>query len=165
MMAYPLSETHDAVFSIPAMPAGPKLGISLRGDALAAIDFLAASVADKPPLTESAQQVVAELLAYFANPAWKFSLPLADQGTAFQQRVWQALQKIPSGAVCSYSRLAEQLHTGARAIGNACRRNPIPIVVPCHRVVALHGLGGYSGQVTGEQLAIKSWLLAHESRH
>ena len=164
-MAYPPSETHDAVFSIPGMSAGPKLGIVLRGHALAEVDFLAATVANKPPVTEPAQQVVAELMAYFANPAWKFSLPLAGQGTAFQQRVWQALQQIPSGEVCSYSQLAEQLHTGARAIGNACRRNPIPIIVPCHRVVALHGLGGYSGHVVGEQLALKSWLLAHESRH
>ena len=60
--------------------------------------------------------------------------------------------------------LAKELKTGARAIGNACRKNPIPIVIPCHRVVAQHHIGGYAGQTEGEIVDIKKWLLNHEKR-
>ncbi len=160
----PLNDIHDAVLSVTSFPAGPKLGIRIDGYALSAIDFLMPSVADKAPETGLVDQVVAELLDYFINPRRLFSFPLTPQGTVFQQRVWQALREIPAGHVCSYGKLARQLNTGARAIGNACRNNPIPIVIPCHRIVASNGMGGYSGQTSGAHLTIKDWLLAHESR-
>jgi methylated-DNA-[protein]-cysteine S-methyltransferase len=163
-MASFLSDSHDAVLGVPFLTAGHKLGIFINGDALAAIEFLKSSVTDKAPETELARKVVVELLNYFSNPAWGFSLPLDPQGTTFQQRVWQALREIPAGEVQSYGQLARQLNTGARAIGNACRNNPIPIVIPCHRVVAAKGMGGYSGQISGAQLTIKCGLLAHERR-
>ena len=164
VMVSSLSYTHDAVLSVPSFPTGTKLGIRVHGHALSAIDFLPPSVADKMPETKLADQVVAELLNYFANPALPFSFPLNPQGTVFQQHVWQALRQIPVGEVLSYGQLAKQLNTGARAIGNACRNNPIPIIIPCHRVIAANGMGGYSGQTSGAQLTIKSWLLAHESQ-
>ncbi|MEO5702546.1 MAG: methylated-DNA--[protein]-cysteine S-methyltransferase [Gammaproteobacteria bacterium] len=163
-MASSLTSTHDTVFNIPSFHANPKLGIRIHGQSLSAIDFLPPSAAEKAPETELAHQVVTELLDYFANPARSFSFPVNPQGTAFQQRVWQALRQIPAGDVCSYGQLAGRLNTGARALGNACRYNPIPIVIPCHRIVAANGMGGYSGQTSGPQLTIKSWLLAHESR-
>ena len=89
-------------------------------------------------------------------------MPLAPAGTAFQQRVWAALQAIPTGSVLSYGELARQLDTAPRAIGGACRSNPIPILIPCHRVVSRQGLGGYAGEVEGELPGIKRWLLRHE---
>ena len=85
------------------------------------------------------------------------------RGTPFQRRVWQALRGIPSGSTCSYGELAHELGSSARAVGGACRRNPIPIVVPCHRVAAAAGgVGGFMGQRDGEALTIKQWLLDHE---
>ena len=89
-------------------------------------------------------------------------LPLQAAGTPFQQRVWRALQEIPVGIVRSYGGLADTLHSAPRAVGQACRKNPIAILIPCHRVVAKQGLGGYAGKRTGPELAYKAFLLRHE---
>ena len=103
-----------------------------------------------------------QLLAYFAGALRDFELPLAAQGTPFQQGVWQALCAIPYGETISYGELARRIGhpTAVRAVGLANGRNPIAIVVPCHRVIGANGsLTGYGGG-----LARKRWLLAHESR-
>ena len=84
-----------------------------------------------------------------------------DDGTAFQRRVWQAIAQIPSGSVMSHQDLAHKVASGARAVANACGANPLPILIPCHRVVAVRGLGGFM-QGSPEGLAIKQWLLQHE---
>ena len=85
-------------------------------------------------------------------------------GTAFQRRVWQALCKIPAGAPLTYGQLAQKLGTAPRPIGGACGANPIPIIVPCHRVVSASGLGGFMRTRYLGSLNVKSWLLAHEAR-
>jgi methylated-DNA-[protein]-cysteine S-methyltransferase len=103
-----------------------------------------------------------QLAAYFADGAAGFDLPLSLGGTPFQQRVWAALRAIPAGSTRTYGELAQELGTGPRAVGGACRANPCPIVVPCHRVVAAGGLGGFAGDTSGRRLAIKRWLLQHE---
>jgi len=139
-----------------------KLGINTRGDALYNIDFISLHHNDHIPRTGFISEAVKQITAYFDNPGYRFSLPLVSQGTPFQRRVWRSLQTIPSGAAWSYGKVAQNLATSPRAIGGACRANPIPIVVPCHRVVALNGLGGFSGQVQGDKLSIKHWLLTHE---
>jgi methylated-DNA-[protein]-cysteine S-methyltransferase len=100
-----------------------------------------------------------QLQAYMDGARTTFDLPLAPRGTAYCQRVWQALLDIPYGQTASYGALAGKIGGSARSIGGANSRNPIPIVIPCHRVVASTGLGGYSG---GEGLETKSWLLALE---
>jgi len=88
----------------------------------------------------------AQLEEYFAGSRKHFDLPLAPQGTAFQRKVWAALEKIEYGTTKTYGQLAEELGTGPRALGGACGRNPIPVIIPCHRVLAADGtLGGYSG--------------------
>lgn len=99
---------------------------------------------------------------YFRQPATQFRLPLELQGTPFQLKVWQALQTIPVSETLSYGELAQRLDTSARAVGNACRANPVPLFVPCHRVVAKHGIGGFSGATSGSQIDRKRWLLRHE---
>ena len=111
-----------------------------------------------------------ELESYFNNPGFQFSLPCDIQlGTPFQQRVWQALTEIPSGKVKTYGELAKELKSSARAVGNACRRNLFPLIVPCHRVISASGIGGYAGDTLDNQkgqidfLQIKQWLLAHEA--
>lgn len=89
-----------------------------------------------------------ELLEYFRGERQDFDLPLAPAGTPFQQRVWQELCRIPYGHTASYGEIARRigLPKGPRAVGQANHRNPIPILIPCHRVIAAHGaLGGYGG--------------------
>lgn len=107
-------------------------------------------------------RAIAQLQDYFDNPASAFDLPLAPHGSAFQRRVWGALRAIPVGACRSYGDLARELGTSARAVGQANGANPIPLLIPCHRVLAAGGaLGGYSG---GDGQATKLWLLNHERR-
>lgn len=91
-------------------------------------------------------------------------LPLSLSGTAFQQQVWQSLCAIPAGQVTTYGKLAADLNTAAQPIGGACKANPVAFFVPCHRVVAATGLGGYMGKNKhGNELQCKAWLLAHEA--
>lgn len=106
--------------------------------------------------------IVRQMEAYFDNPSFAFDLRLANTGTPFQQRIWHLLRIIPLGQTLSYASLARLAGSGSRAVAAACRANPYPIVVPCHRVVAVHGLGGYCGQRDGPMLEIKRWLLRHE---
>ncbi|NOT12108.1 MAG: methylated-DNA--[protein]-cysteine S-methyltransferase [Methylococcaceae bacterium] len=88
---------------------------------------------------------------------------LLRQGTPFRNRVWVQLSKIPFGETITYSALALKIGSAARAVGNACRDNPFPLLIPCHRVVSVSGIGGYSGQTEGDFMAIKRKLLAFES--
>lgn len=113
---------------------------------------------DPAPFTEAVDQ----LRAYFAGQRTEFDLPLAPAGTPFQQRVWAALRAIPFGQTVSYGQLADRIGrpTAARAVGAANGRNPISIIVPCHRLVSsTGGLISYGGG-----LERKAWLLAHERR-
>lgn len=93
-------------------------------------------------LSEAARQ----LDAYFAGELSDFDLMLRPAGSAFEQRVWAAMRRIPYGKTQCYGELAAAIGSAARAVGGACGRNPIPIVIPCHRVLATTGLGGYSGR-------------------
>jgi methylated-DNA-[protein]-cysteine S-methyltransferase len=116
--------------------------------------------ADEP--TALLHEARAQLLAYFAGRLGRFDLPLVPAGSRFQQAVWQAMLAIPSGAVRTYGEVAAELRASPRAVGGACGRNPIPIIVPCHRIVAAAGaLGGYSG---AGGTATKRFLLALEGR-
>ena len=126
------------------------------------LDFLPAGAPERAPTDVATQTVVTQLQGYFHDPRALVTVALAPEGTVFQQRVWKALRAIPAGTVLTYGELAARLGTAARAIGGACRSNPIPILIPCHRVVARQGLGGYAGEVTGDPLNIKRWLLRHE---
>jgi len=145
-----------------ASPLG-RLGVRLQQGRVCAVDFLPDSVSLRPGQGRLAARVAAQFSAYFRDPGNGFRLPIDLQGTPFQQRVWAALLEIPAGATRSYGELAALLGSGARAVGNACRQNPLPIIVPCHRVVGAAGIGGYSGQTAdGPALARKCWLLAHE---
>lgn len=196
MKAYPESPNYDAILSVALFQnpfyGMPKLGLRLHQHALQAIDFIPGDTPDKAPDCDLGRSIVSQLQSYFDGSNSTFSIPLALNGSAFQRRVWQALQAIPAGATLSYGQLARQLGTHARAIGGACRSNPIPIVIPCHRIVsagyaaaaplhpgrssdtettaperyqritAISGLGGYSGEVAGATLHIKHCLLHHE---
>lgn len=108
-----------------------------------------------PLLTEARRQ----LGAYFAGRLTCFELPLAPAGSPFEQRVWAAMRQIPHGETRTYGELAMAVDSAPRAVGRACGHNPIPIVIPCHRVLARGALGGYSG---GAGLATKRILLGLE---
>ena len=138
------------------------LGIVTDGAALTAVDFLPLGTPALAPQNPLAEKVCAQLRAYLSDPSFRFDLPLAPRGTAFQVRVWQALREIPCGSTLRYGELARLLHSAPRAVGQACGANPIPVIVPCHRVLARDGLGGFM-KSGGEALAIKRWLLEHES--
>jgi methylated-DNA-[protein]-cysteine S-methyltransferase len=100
---------------------------------------------DSDPMLLEAQQ---EILAYFHSGRQQFTAPIAPQGTPFQHRVWQALQEIPYGMTLSYKALAEQLSqpSAVRAVAAAVGRNPLSIVIPCHRIIGTNGsLTGYAG--------------------
>ena len=151
----------DEYQAVIATPIG-MIGIRMAGEAVGELDFLPADAPERAPADVVTQAVVAQLQGYFHDPRVPVMVALAPEGTVFQQRVWKALRAIPAGTVLTYGELAARLGTAARAIGGACRSNPIPILVPCHRVVARQGLGGYAGEVTGDPLNIKRWLLRHE---
>lgn len=123
----------------------------------------AASDQQAPLRRETPAWLRAEMDAYFANPRHRFSCAIEPAGTAFQRRVWTLIAAIPAGSARTYGSLAKELQSSARAVGNACRANPVPLRVPCHRVVAASGLGGFAGDRRGRLLAIKRWLLDHEA--
>ena len=87
-----------------------------------------------------------QLTAYFKNQLQVFDIPTFPAGSAFQKRVLTQIQNIPFGETRTYSEIATSLKSWARPVGNACGHNPIPIIIPCHRVVGKNGLGGYSGE-------------------
>ncbi|WP_119167374.1 methylated-DNA--[protein]-cysteine S-methyltransferase [Algihabitans albus] len=137
-------------------PVG-RLTLTERDGALVSLVWGESAGSDETPLLRSVTQ---HLAAYFEGDLKMFELPLAPDGTAFQKRVYRAMQAIPFGKTRSYGELATDLASAARAVGGACGSNPIPIVIPCHRVVAASGrLGGFSG---GRGGPTKTWLLRHE---
>jgi len=138
------------------------LGIRCTDDALTGIEFLAPGTVPQPPRNAFAQKVCEQLSAYVADPDFRFNLPLKPGGTEHQNKVWQAMCVIPRGQVQTYGDLSAQIHSSPRAVGQACGNNPIPIVIPCHRVVGKAGLGGFMHHSGGYALDIKRWLLAHE---
>lgn len=111
------------------------------------------------PSTPALEQACAALSGYFSGASEAFNLPLSPSGTDFQRRVWNEMLAIPRGETRTYGDLARALNSAPRAVGMACGANPIPIIIPCHRVVSATGLGGYSG---GTGLDTKIFLLRLE---
>lgn len=152
------NQFYDAVIDSPV----GILGIRLQDNRLRQIEFLDDEIELQAAISPVAQGVVAAISDYFETGRFTRKLNIELEGTEFQRRVWKELQAIPSGRVTTYGALAEKLGTSARAVGNACRRNPVPVLVPCHRVVARSGLGGFAGDHDGRLVAIKKRLLALE---
>ena len=108
------------------------------------------------------ENTLEKIKEYFSFVTPFTDMPLSARGTDFQKKVWEELNKIPLGETRTYGEIAKVLNSSARAVGNACRKNPIQIITPCHRVVSANGIGGYAGKTDGEKLNIKRWLLSHE---
>ncbi|RUR18170.1 MULTISPECIES: methylated-DNA--[protein]-cysteine S-methyltransferase [Legionella] len=115
-----------------------------------------------PANNSLAQTIGKELEAYNADPHHRFQLQLKPKGSLYQLNVWNALLVIPVGRTLTYGELALKLQSSPRAIGQACKRNPLALFIPCHRVVGKNSLGGYMGNP--ESISYKESLLAHEAR-
>lgn len=142
------------------------LGIRTLDDKyLINISFLRVTESILAPKKNSvAHLVCVQLQHYFDNPKYQFDLPIKLSGTAHQIKVWEALQKIPSGKPWSYGELSTRIDSSPRAVGTTCGKNPIVIVIPCHRIIAANGqLGGFMGGKLDDPLSIKKWLLRHEA--
>ena len=134
------------------------ISVSEDAGAIVAVDWGWGRDQDATPLLRRACE---QLHAFFDGELREFDLPLAPAGTPYRRRVWQALCDIPYGETRTYIDIARTAGGSARAVGQANGSNPIPIIIPCHRVVATTHLGGYSG---GDGLATKRYLLALEAR-
>ncbi len=153
---------HRALILATPLLAGLRLGVALGTQGITQVEFICADVPLRQEASGFAGVLQRELAEYFLNPAVQFHTPLTPGGTPFQRRVWERLRLIPAGTVLSYGELARELASGARAVAAACRANPIPLLIPCHRVVASDGVGGYMGATEGQAVMIKQWLLHHE---
>ena len=148
-----------------ALPCGA-FGIVAADGVVRELRFLPPGTALQDPDNDTAGAAAHALRAWFDetdSAAAFFPVALARCGTPFQQRVWTAISAIPRGSRLSYGELARRLGSSARAVGQACGANPFPLVVPCHRVTARHGTGGFAHASGGWLLAIKHWLLAFEA--
>jgi len=127
------------------------------------IDFL--SIGSRQPFLSSrfTELLAVDIERYLKNPAYRFEMAFLAHGTEFQQAVWQIMQNIEAGKTRTYGDVARELSSSPRAVGNACRCNPIPLLIPCHRIVAKKGIGGFAGHRSGDIFDIKSWLLRHEA--
>src|ERR1041384_5168285 len=149
---------YDAIIEFPKM----KVAVRTRENRVSDISYLPPGVATRAPANALAERAVRQLEQYRNDPNAQFDLPLLIEGTEFQRLLWDALCEIPRGKTLTYGELARRLGVDARAIGQACGDNRLPIVIPCHRVVAADGIGGFAHSTGGYLVEAKRWLLAHE---
>ena len=139
------------------------IGLQSNGSALTRVAYLPLSERAQAPADKVTEAAAREIERYLADPQWRFTIPLAGGGTAFQNRVWTALSAIPPGESRTYGEVARMVRSAARAVGQACGANRIALIVPCHRVVgALGSMGGFMNAESGDPIAVKRWLLRHE---
>ena len=149
----------DVIVEFPKM----KVGVITRGERVVEIRYLPPSTPALAPKNPLAARAAQQLERYRENPDAKFDLPLAVEGTPLQRAVWDAMRAIPRGKTRTYGDVAREVGGEARDVGQACGDNRLPIVIPCHRVVAADGLGGFGHSNSGYLLEVKRWLLAHEA--
>jgi methylated-DNA-[protein]-cysteine S-methyltransferase len=138
------------------------VAVKTRDQRVTQISYLPASVDSQAPRNPLAERAARQLERYREDPDARFDLPLHVEGTPFQRRLWHALCEIPRGKTLTYGELARRLGGEARAVGQACGDNRLPIVIPCHRVIAANGIGGFAHATGGYLVEAKRWLLAHE---
>lgn len=144
-------------------PLGP-LTVTATSEAVVAVDWRGRPGTVSPDTTPLLTEAAHQLQAYFTDGRFRFDLPLDPGGSNFQRAVWDFMLAIPAGGTRSYGECARAIggeaRNDARAVGAACGANPIPVIIPCHRILAAGGeAGGYSGK---GGLTTKRWLLRHE---
>jgi methylated-DNA-[protein]-cysteine S-methyltransferase len=148
----------DVVIAFPRM----KVGVRTRDERVVEIRYLPDTASPLAPANRLAEKAAQQLERYREDPDAGFDLPLLVEGTPFQRRLWDALCEIPRGRTVTYGELGRRLDAPARAVGQACGDNRLPIVIPCHRVVAADGIGGFAHAKVGYLIDAKRWLLEHE---
>ena len=153
------SSDYDVIFSTEFAT----IGLLFEGEKLTKLAYLQTQHS-KTSEIEQFEKVKHKIAEYLAgrSKTKKLNIAIKLNTTDFQRSVLEQLQEIPYGETRTYGDIAKRLNTSPRAVGNACRNNPLPIIVPCHRVVAANGIGGYDGAVDGDKLDIKSRLLQLE---
>jgi methylated-DNA-[protein]-cysteine S-methyltransferase len=150
---------YDVIVAFPKM----RVAVTVRAARVAGIRYLPPTAAALKPRNALAERAARQLERYRDDPDAPFDLPLAVEGTPFQRAVWDAMCAIPRGSTRTYGELARELGGEARAVGQACGDNRLPIVIPCHRVVAADGIGGFAHATDGYLIEAKRWLLLHEA--
>ncbi len=138
------------------------IGIVTDGAVVTSVRYLPRHTPPVPPQDRVAERACREIERYLADPAHRLAVPYGLAGTAFQRRVWREIEKLFPIKTTSYGEIARRLRTAPRAVGGACGANPVPLLVPCHRVLAMGGLGGFMGGRNAFPLSVKRWLLQHE---
>ncbi|MGZ3238283.1 MAG: methylated-DNA--[protein]-cysteine S-methyltransferase [Burkholderiaceae bacterium] len=153
----------DLFSAIVAAPFGA-MGIRIEAGALRELVYLPPHYHEKAPIDQLSEKAARQVERYFAEPDFRFNLPLPKVGTTFQQKVWDVVSAIPRGDVLTYGEVARIIQSAPRAVGQACGANWFPLVIPCHRVTAAGGLGGFANHddASGFHLGVKRWLLTHE---
>jgi len=151
---------YDVTVDFPRM----KVAVKTRDGKVVEIRYLPPDAEKISPRNPLAKEAASQLERYREDADTVFDLPLLVEGSPLQRGVWVAMCAIPRGRTRTYGELARQLGADARAIGQCCGDNRLPIVIPCHRVVAADGIGGFSHTTEGYLIEVKRWLLAHEIR-
>jgi methylated-DNA-[protein]-cysteine S-methyltransferase len=151
-------ESFDAVVAFPAM----QVGVRTDGEQVCEIAYLPPGPYASGPKNRLAERAVTQLERYQTDPDFRFDLPFALSGTEFRRRVWQAISAIARGKTLTYGEMAKALRSAPRAVGQACGDNPVPLLIPCHRVVGAAGIGGFAHHAEGFLIETKRWLLEHE---
>jgi len=140
-----------------------KVGVATRGGVVTQLKYLPLSAASILPANDLAKRAERQLEGYKRDPNTPFDLPVASEGTELQKAVWKAMCAIPRGKTRTYGDLARELNADARDIGQCCGDNRLPLVIPCHRIVAADGIGGFAHATRGYLVEAKRWLLMHEA--
>lgn len=143
------------------------IGIRTADGLVQELVYLPKHFREKDASDALAAKAARQVQRYLEQADYQFKLPLPEVGSAFQRRVWAAIAAIPRGEVRTYGQVAKFIQSAPRAVGQACGANWFPLVIPCHRVTAAGGLGGFShhDDEDGFHLGVKRWLLAHEGVH
>lgn len=138
------------------------VGVRAAGGVLQELCYLPASYKEQTAADAFSVNIAAQVTAYLHDPDYQFDLPLPELGTVHQRKVWAVINAIPRGCVLTYGDVARRIGSAPRAVGQACGANWFPLVIPCHRVTASGGIGGFARHDGGFHQDVKRWLLAHE---
>lgn len=154
----------SGVFDFDAVVRVPFGGIGVRtlDGAISEAVYLPKSIKTQSGKTPLAREAARQIGAYFKDASFQFDLPLAAKGSEFQRRVWDVIRAIPSGHTLSYGDVARRVRSAPRAVGQACGANWFSLLIPCHRVLAANGIGGFGSGDGGFHMNVKRWLLSYE---
>jgi len=157
-----MPDTAAGLFSaIVSAPFGA-VGVRVAGGTLQELCYLPAAYKEQRAADTFSANIADQITAYLHDPDYPFDLPLPALGTVYQRKVWAVIHAIPRGAVLTFGEVARRIASAPRAVGQACGANWFPLVIPCHRVTASGGLGGFARHDGGFHQEVKRWLLAHE---